>query len=356
MRLTIVFLIFLTSHLAPSSFAEPEDYLPLFQSETVLKITIEAPFATLIKTAPKATNPYEGQLLLHNGGEVISFDIKLNARGISRRDKIVCRFPPLMINFKKGQVKATLFKGQNKIKLVTHCQKSSRFEQLYFLEYANYRVYNVLTPLSLKVRMAEITYIDTEGKNKPVIKYGFFIEDIDNLAKRNNLEELEVEELKSSDIQSYQGALYAMFQYFIGNLDWSNIQGPEEEGCCHNSKLLIQSGRPVEQSAVFPVPYDFDFSGMVNAPYALPPEGLKVSNVRKRLYRGACLYNGDLPEVVALFNEQRAELEKVYEEGLLLDDKSKKKALNYINSFFDVINDPSKLEKKIINACLGKKN
>ena len=275
--------------------AASEDVLPLFQSDEVLKITIEAPLATLIKTAPKSMEPYEGQLTLDEGG---IFDIRLNARGLSRRDKETCRFPPLLVNFKKGQIKDTLFHGQNKIKLVTHCQKSTRFQQLYILEYAIYRAYNALTPISLRVRMAEIKYVDSDGKNKPVIKFGFFIEDIDDLAERNGFKELNIEKLKRTDLNSYQAALYSLFQYFAGNLDWSIIRGPAGSNCCHNTKLLIQPGESVGSGLVFPVPYDFDFTGLVNAPYATPPEGMRVSSVRKRLYRGACLLNNEITALI----------------------------------------------------------
>ena len=339
-----------------AAMSGPEDFLPLFQSDEVLKITIEAPLATLIKTAPKSMDPYEGRVLLAQGDGIQTFDIKLSARGKYRRDKVNCKFPPLLVNFKKGQVKATLFHGQNKIKLVTHCQKSSRFEQLYVLEYAIYRAYNALTPLSLRVRMAEVTYVDTDGKNKPVTKFGFFIEDIDDLAKRNGFEELNIEKLNRADLDSYQGALYTLFQYFIGNLDWSNIRGPAGVDCCHNTKLLIQPGGTVSDGSVFPVPFDFDFTGIVNAPYATPPEELRVNSVRKWLYLGACLYNSDLPAVMELFKTKRDEIEVAFREESLLDAKNKKQALGYIEGFYEVINDPLRVEKQIIEPCVGKKN
>lgn len=347
--LSILFLIFS----GPVTKAEPDDVLPLFQSDEVLKITIEAPLATLIKTAPKSMEPYEGKLMFDDAD---IFDIKLNARGLSRRDKKICKFPPLRVNFQKDQVKDTLFHAQNKTKLVTHCQKSSRFQQLYILEYAIYRIYNALTPISLRVRMAEITYVDSNGKNKPVTKFGFFIEDIDDLAERNGFKELNIEQLNRNDLNSYQAALYSLFQYFAGNLDWSIIRGPAGSNCCHNTKLLFQPGESVGNGLVFPVPYDFDFTGLVNAPYATPPEGMRVSSVRKRLYRGACLLNNEIPTLIELFKAKRNEIEGVFRDEPLLDAKNKKKALGYIDDFYEVINDPKRVEKQIINRCIGKKN
>ena len=335
-------------------WAAPDDYLPLFQDDSVIKITIEAPFATLIKNAPKSEEPVAGRLIFHEADIDAVFAVEVSPRGISRRDRAVCKFPPLRVNFKKEQVKETIFHGQNRIKLVTHCNKSSRYEPLYVTEYAIYRAYNSLTPFSLRVRMAEITYIDSDGKNDPFIKLGFFIEDIDDLAERNGYEELEVERLRNSELNPKMAVIYALFQYLIGNVDWSNIRGPAGDDCCHNTKLVIKPETVSSPGAIIPVPYDFDFSGMVSAPYALPPEELPIRNVRQRLYRGACLHNEELESAVALFNNNREAIENSFGQEPLLDQKKKTKTLDYISKFYETVNDPSKLDREILRKCLGR--
>jgi len=65
---------------------------PLFASEAILKLRIEAPFDDLIRTAPGSTKPYEGKLtLLEPTPEIYS--IHLSARGIFAPESQRLRFP-----------------------------------------------------------------------------------------------------------------------------------------------------------------------------------------------------------------------------------------------------------------------
>ena len=77
--------------------------------------------------------------------------------------------------------------------------------------------------------------------------------------------------------------LLDVFQYFVGNTDWSAFAGPAGEQCCHNVVPFARA-----DGVLLPVPYDFDATGIVNAPYSLPDERLRIQRVRQRLYRGRC--------------------------------------------------------------------
>ena len=245
----------------------------------------------------------------------------------------------------------TLFEGQDKLKLVTHCQKSNRFQDLYIREYAAYKIYNTLTPLSFKVRMAEITYIDTEGKMDPLTRFGFFIEDIDHVGDRAGLDELKIEKIRRRQLAPKQATLYALFQYFIGNLDWSNTQGPPGKDCCHNTKLLAPTGAPGD--GIIPIPYDFEFSGLVDAPYATPPDNISVNNVRQRLFRGYCRHNGEVDTIKALFLNKENELRAIFQEEALFSKKPRAKTLAYIDSFFKTLKNPKKSRRALQGKCLN---
>lgn len=326
--------------------------LPLFQDEEILKITIEAPFNELIRASRSGKDAFEGTLVLGLADGPEDFAVKVSPRGNSRRTGGFCRFPPLRVNFKKKQAEGTLFQGQDKLKLVTHCQKSNRFQELYLKEYTAYKAYNILTPFSFRVRMAEVTYIDTDGKMDPLTRYGFFIEDIDHVGERVGLEELKIQKIKRPQLAPKEAALYALFQYFIGNLDWSNTQGPPGGDCCHNSKLLSPLEGPVG-GRIVPVPYDFDFSGLVDAPYATPPDNISVRNVRERLFRGYCLHNAELETAKNLFLEKEVELRAVFGDEAFLDEKARKKPLAYIDSFFETLKDPKKSRRVLQGKCLN---
>ena len=135
----------------------------------------------------------------------------------------------------------------------------------------------------------------------------------------------------------------------IGNLDWAMTAGPPGEDCCHNSRPLGAAGA---KANLTPTPYDFDFSGMVDAPYATPPEGIKLANVRIRKYRGYCRHNEQASGVAAEFIAHKAAILGVLDQTPQLDEGRRKKAGAYLASFFDQIGNPQELAK-LLKGCLG---
>ena len=217
-------------------------------------------------------------------------------------------------------------------------------------EYGIYRGFNVLTDYSYRVRLLKITYRDSDGERKDEVHDGFFIEPHNGVAMRLGMERLRIPQVYPNQLDAQQAATYTLFQYLIANTDWSMLQGPGEDGCCHNGKVIIKPG---SQENWIVLPYDFDQAGLINTKYSMPSPALHIRNVRQRLYRGRCLHNEQLPATVVLFNEKRAEMEAVIipEE---MSDRYRKSSLKYINDFYETINNPKSYDKKIIDACLGK--
>lgn len=345
----------LVSGAGNASAAEGEPR-PLFRSDQQIAITIKAPLTRLIRMAQTSVDEYPGTLsYVGDDGVERTFAITLRARGNTRRDKAACKFPPLKVALRKADVKNTLFHKQSQLKLVTHC-KGGKYEQLYHKEYLAYRLYNFVTPASFLVRPLSVTYVDEEGRRSTETKFGFFIEDVDDVAKRNGGVEFNIPATKSSRLDPKTAVTFAMFQYMIGNLDWSAIQGPPGKDCCHNSKLIGDKGAEGAGGAgVFPVPYDFDQSGLVNAPYALPPLGLGIKKVTKRLYRGFCRHNGLVPEAIEDFQGAEAAMMDLIASYDGLSKSSRKKSTKFMSQFFEAIGDPKSVEKNIFGKCKGKK-
>jgi hypothetical protein len=324
---------------------------PLFSHNSELDVTIEAPFATLIRTASRNTDEHPGSLVLNGQSGAERYNLLVSARGMSRRIGGFCTFPPLRIDFENNQLRETLFRGQNKLKLTTHCRPSANYEQLYVLEYLAYRLYNEITPLSFRARPLRVTYHDTENRRDDETHFGFFVEDEDDLARRNDRVALEVE-TRTVTIDQLDGAAaarVALFEFMIGNLDFDMLQSAAGRDCCHNTRLLAPS--ETNRTAIVPAPYDFDHSGFVNAPYALPPEGLSVRNVRQRLYRGYCAHNDQLPAAIALFQSRREALNALIAGATRLSQSRRQTARNYIDGFFDVIGDPQAVQRQLIERC-----
>ena len=254
----------------------------------------------------------------------------------------------MRVAFDEKPADGSLFKGQKRLKLVTHCQRSKSYQQYYLIEYAAYKLLNVLTPESLRVRMANIDYIEADSGKVLYSRTGFFIEDTDDAAKRNGVKEIDVPDVSVAQLDTNAAARFALFQYMIGNLDWAMHDGLAGEDCCHNAKLIGDRSTPL--SNLVPVPYDFDYSGIVDAPYAVPPEGIRVRSVRTRRYRGFCAHSTEARQAVAHFLANRDALYGVLDNIEGLNNSKKNKAIRYLDGFFRNISDEEKTE----NAIAGK--
>lgn len=326
--------------------AEPD---PLFRSHDVLDIHITAPMSTLLDERPDEDYLPAKLSWFEPGGEQMTVDIGIRTRGNFRRQKQTCRFPPLRVNFRKSDVKGTLFHKQNALKLVTHCRdRSERYEQLLLKEYLIYRMLNVLTDTSYRVRLLRVRYTDTEGDDDDREAYGVFIEHAKRFGKRSGLEDLEVQRTRYDRLEPGYAALTAVFHFMIGNTDYSPIAGPEEDECCHNADLFAD-----ERGRAYPVPYDFDMSGMVNAPYAAPNERFGIRKVTQRLYRGYCVHNASLSGAAQTFKDRRDAIYALVDGESHLSARTAKQMRKYLDSFYDVIDDRKDFGRDIIDACRG---
>ncbi len=340
-------LLFLLTLFGVVSANADRDALPLFASDDVLNITFEVPMQTIIA---KAERKPEVDGLLHyteDDGRAVTLQIKMNTRGKSRLE--YCSFPPLKINLKRKETKGTLFAGQNKLKVVTRCRSRDEFERYLLQEFSVYGAFNVLSGRSFRVRMLNVTYHDSSGKREDEIQKAFFIETDQEVAARYGMEELSLKTVKYSKLDPAHTSKLTLFQYLIGNTDWSLLRSPLNEDCCHNSKLIAAPGA---ENGWIALPYDFDQAGLINTRYAEPAESLKIRSVRQRVYRGRCSNLKQLEATMAIFNERRAAIEAALL-PIALEGKHREKAARYIAEFYETINDPEKLKRNILDKCLG---
>ena len=321
---------------------------PLFASPEVIHLAIKGPIGSLAQGPTDVEKSVPGSLTVQ-GAAPETLTIALSPRGITRRRKDVCTFPPLRVEFTEKPAATSLFKGQKRVKLVTHCRSSANFQQYLLLEYAAYRMYNVLTPASFNVRLATIDYADENGR--PIAsRLGFFIEDADDMAERNGLRRFKTtNRVPVAQLSPRDAARFVVFQNLIGNLDWAMTAGPAGDECCHNSRLVGAEGAT---SGLIPVPYDFDFAGMVDAPYAMPPQEIPLANVRVRRYRGYCRHNAEAQAFAAELLARRAALMAVLDDVPQLDPKTRQKAGAYLSGYFDQIGSPADVAK-LQERCLG---
>jgi hypothetical protein len=320
----------------------------LFAGNEVLSLTLKGPIETISRD--KGAKPVAGVLKV-GGAAPESLPVSLSVRGITRRKKEICAFPPLRVEFTEKPGPSSLFKGQKHLKLVTQCQRKADYQQYLLLEYTAYRLYRDLTPDSFNVRLAKIDYTGKDGKALSM-RLGFFIEDIDDVAKRNGQERLRgVRRISVAQLDAHAAARYAVFEYMISNLDWAMTAGPAGADCCHNARLLNAGGATDASTGLIPVPYDFDYAGLVNAPYAVPPEGIHVANVKVRRYRGFCAHNEEAKVFLAQISTRRDSLMSILNQTPQLEDRTLRNAASYLSDFFDEAGSPSKVAE-LMKACL----
>ncbi|UCG87304.1 MAG: hypothetical protein JSW71_01805 [Gemmatimonadota bacterium] len=321
---------------------------PLFASHDVLEFRIEAPLNTIFKDRDQESEYHPGTLsYVDDSGDSVVLDMRARTRGYFRLKPRTCGFPNLHINFRRRQVENTVFAGQNRVSIVAHCQdKRPEYEQFTLQEYLIYRTFNLLTDRSVRVRLARATYIDTDGKRDSLTKYMFVLEPFDMLAARHGWEVLQVPAVPPSEHDRFSLPLVEVFQFLIGNTDWSTFQKSTDGSCCHNGKLIGTMAGPV-----IAVPYDFDWSGVISAPYARPAAQVGVSHVRQRRYWGICRPPEEFAPVFELFNERREAIYDLWRGQEGLEQRRLERTLEYFDEFYEIINDPSKTKREIVMKC-----
>lgn len=321
---------------------------PLFDSSELLDVTITAPLGELLRDLDPEPKDRPAKLqYTDNTGVTHTFDIGVRQRGKTRRAPDLCKFPPLRINFKTKTTAETIFAGQDKLKLVTHCQDNRKLYQQYVLqEYLVYKILNLLTEQSFKTRLLNVTYVSTDSKRKPLTSYAFLIEDRDRMAARSGYSFQEPTRIERHELNAEAANLIEIFQYLIGNTDWSMLDGPGEDRCCHNTILIAN-----EDGAYVPVPYDFDYSGIINTPYALPASTVRIKSVRVRAYRGFCRASDLLEATLERYREQQQAIYELYAQQAGLTPATVNKTTKYFDDFYKTINDPRRLERQIVRRC-----
>jgi len=311
----------------------------LFTNDEIFELSLRFDINEYKKT--KNEDKYLDAVLTYHISKTdsINKEIKLRARGVSRRE--ICQFPPLSLNFKKTEFTKDDLNKIGKVKLVTHCQYGN--EDFLFREYLVYKLYNILTENSFKVRLVKINYINTHKKNKPISTYAFFIEPIDFLTERTKSSEVEMTNLGQTNILPDVMDRVAIFNYMIGNTDWS-IAG------LHNCKVLTQRNSEHPELGIL-VPYDFDYSGLVNSKYALPYEPLGLESVRERYYLGICRSDEVFRTELIEFLNKKEECYKTIREFTLLSEKSKKDMIWFLDTFYDGIEKNDFILSEMKRTC-----
>jgi hypothetical protein len=342
--LSIILIISLSSRALISQELPVEDTISLdvdlFSIDEPAEITLAYNLKEYAKNS-RNDEYVDATLVYHLGDSMaIEKEVRLKSRGNNRKEN--CQFPPLWINIKKAKLQNRYLEGVNKIKLVTHCANSQINMDYVLKEYLVYKIYNIISPYSFRVRLVRITYIDTGRNNREFSAWGFLIEPEEILASRLNSFPLEMDHLGYSLTDRHETDVMSIFQYIVGNPDFS-ITGR------HNIKLLKIND--INKPRAIPIPYDFDYTGFVNANYAVPGDGLPITRVTQRYYLGPCrseeTFNALINDVLA----KKDEIYEMIESFEYLDRRPKEIALDFLDDFFLRAGNKDYLRRYIISTC-----
>jgi len=310
----------------------------LFDNDELLELTLSFDRKALMKDRDVESEYHDAIITYQQGGEEVQIPLRIKTRGHFRKKSTNCKFPPIRLNFaKKDTPENSIFYGQDKTKLVTPC----RDDEYVVCEYLVYKLYNLLTPKSFKARLVRVTYFDNIKEKTEGPYFGIILEEEEQMAKRNGMISIERLHIKPKYTRRHEFLQMAVFQYMIGNTDWS-VQ------YLQNIKLITEDTTQLP----YTVPYDFDHAGIVKAPYANPAPELLLSSTRERRYRGFCMKDMvPFQEIFKLFNEKKDEFYAVYTENPYLSESYVKRTLKFLDEFYETINDPEEAEVDFTYPC-----
>lgn len=315
----------------------------LFRTTAPVEVTFITDLRTLVRDRDSTKFKPHGALLQYQeaDGKTVSIPVTLQTRGHFRRQERNCSFPPLLMEFKKKDAEGTLLQGNTKLKITVNCRpKDDTYEQYVLQEYAAYRVYQRISPLYFRTRLAKATFKDSLAKTADVSGWSFFIEDDKEVAKEFKTTAEKSKGALFDQLDQPQLITTTLFEYMIGNTDYS-IAGQ------HNIALLRDSLATI----IRPVAYDFDWSGVVNPRYAFPDPRLGIKFVTQRLYRGPCVSQTEWKPYLDKFIALKPAIDSIYNSIPSLDPKKAKESIAWYGDVFKVFADPRSVKRELIDTC-----
>lgn len=328
----------------PQGDAKPKkayEQPPIFQAQKPIEMTLYGPFSQLRRDRQAETQYRPGYIVYKGDSGDVRVPVRLRTRGIWRKKN--CDIPPLLVNFTKDSSKTTLFAKNDRLRLTMHCKDNDDYEQYVLQEYNLYRVHRQLTKYSYDVRLARVTYVDSAKKDTVTTRWAFFQEQDDAFTDRVGVQLVTTQGAGPADLNPYESALFGTIQYFVGNSDFS-IRA------LHNVVLVFKDDEHI------PVARDFDWSGAVNARYAVPNPILKIRTVTQRVMRGYCSDTAEYEKAFALFKEKKDAIYALYKDelmGPLMKPNVVANTLKYFDEFYDILNDPRRAKRHIVDECLA---
>ncbi len=311
--------------------------IEFLKNDSLLVLTLQMPLKKVLSDIGK-NNVWHEAVLIWNGKKIKT---KVKTRGNFRRNPENCNFPPLFLTTDSAESQKTPFEGVKRLVLVSHCQnEKAEYEHYVAEEYAIYKTYELFSDKSFGARLAKIRYQDSQNAEYFIEKLAFFTESFADIEKRLNGKLLsEKDSINYYRCNSFLMTQAAVFEFFIGNTDWSVSNK-------HNIEVMKTAS-----GELLPLIYDFDMSGIIDAEYAGTDTDLGISGVSERVYRGYCISNSELPLVFEEFEKKKSAIENIWKNLHGQSPERKQRSLKYIQEFYNIIQNKDSVAKHFEKNC-----
>ncbi len=165
------------------------------------------------------------------------------------------------------------------------------------------------------------------------------LEDDGDVAKRMLGRTVALPRVQFKDLDATSLATMMIFEYMIGGTDFSIY-------ALHNVVLVQMPDRTLH-----PVPYDFDMTGLVFPPYAIPDRQFPIKSVKERLYRGPCRTLEQVEAILARFTATQAAVMALPDTIPDLGRLSRADTKSFLESFYRSVKDQKEVKRVFVESC-----
>ncbi len=296
-------------------------------------ITLETDLTTIL--ANRYSEEYvPGMLTLANGE---SFTVKIQTKGKYRRK--IAEIPPLKLKIPKKELRERGLDTLTEMRLILPCYDNYRGDQLLIKEYVAYRMFELLTDKCVRARLVRVTLRDNHVEKSSKKMYGLLVEDNEETAARLGGTLVDQYGLPVDSLQIEHAALVAVFQYMIGNTDW-------DIAMMRNVRLVR-----LPEGKIVAIPFDFDFSGLVGAPYASPSSESGLRSVRDRFLMANGIPREALRQAVQRIRQKEQDLYNLCYSRHLPRDVSYEMT-QYLETFFRKIDKNNDIPARAVTEMI----
>ncbi len=323
---------------ALAGFGQQQSLLVSIKQNTAIDLYLTVDWKNLIKQKNEKAYQDAQVLLLKGTPDTITLPVRVKTRGNMRLT--ICNYPPLKLKFNKSDLKQYNLSGLNEMDIVYPCKNGDLYEQFILKEYLAYQIWELVSPYAFHTQLIRFHYINEDGTEAEKVASAFLVEHAEETVDRLKGKENKNTIISTQAVDKTSALNMAMFQFMIGNTDW-NIQNR------HNLDFFALPGHTL----LVTIPYDFDYSGLVGTPYAVPHESLKLSSVNIRYYQGDCYSAEEVEACLEIFRAQKENILALPYQIQGLNEKSINQTVSYLNHFYEIIEHPKKLKNNILKHC-----